>query len=321
MTVPQSTPQTPTLLHVLKIWDRAPHNAFTDLARFRDRWYCTFRQADRHVHGQDGQIRIIISEDGQHWRSVALLAKQGIDLRDPKLSVTPDNRLMVLAGGSVYDGNQLTTRQSRVAFSTDGQTWSPLQPILSEGEWLWRVTWHRGQAYGVSMHLDHSLSLVASRDGLRYDQLCSLDVPGVPNETTLRFAANDELIALVRREGGNKNAWIGRSKSPYLKWRWHETGHRVGGPNFIILPNGDMWAAGRSYVGDEVTVLSRFGPERYEPVLTLPSGGDTSYPGMVWHQGVLWLSYYASHEGKTSIYLAQIALPPAAKGTTSGGQP
>jgi hypothetical protein len=30
---------------------------------------------------------------------------------------------------------------------------------------------------------------------------------------------------------------------------------------------------------------------------------------MVWHEGLLWLSYYSSHEEKTSIYLAKVALP------------
>src|SRR4051812_40882164 len=25
------------------IWDAAPHNAFTDLYRWKDRWYCSFR--------------------------------------------------------------------------------------------------------------------------------------------------------------------------------------------------------------------------------------------------------------------------------------
>ena len=47
----------------------------------------------------------------------------------------------------------------------------------------------------------------------------------------------------------------------------------------------------------------------YEPVLTLPSGGDTSYPGLVWHDGLLWMSYYSSHEGKSAIYLAKVKLP------------
>ena len=40
--------------------------------------------------------------------------------------------------------------------------------------------------------------------------------------------------------------------------------------------------------------------------LKLPSGGDTSYAGLEWHKGLLWVSYYSSHEGKTSIYLAKV---------------
>jgi hypothetical protein len=40
--------------------------------------------------------------------------------------------------------------------------------------------------------------------------------------------------------------------------------------------------------------------------VTLPSGGDCSYAGLVWHEGQLWVSYYSSHEGKTAIYLARL---------------
>ena len=53
-------------------------------------------------------------------------------------------------------------------------------------------------------------------------------------------------------------------------------------------------------------VLARMTKDSYEPVLRLPSGGDCSYPGMVVYDGLLWMSYYSSHEGKTSIYLARI---------------
>ncbi|UCD28439.1 MAG: exo-alpha-sialidase, partial [Planctomycetota bacterium] len=58
------------------------------------------------------------------------------------------------------------------------------------------------------------------------------------------------------------------------------------------------------------TVLSKLEPHTYEPVLTLPSGGDCSYPGLVWHDGLLWMSYYSSHQDKTSIYLAKIRFTP-----------
>jgi hypothetical protein len=29
---------------------------------------------------------------------------------------------------------------------------------------------------------------------------------------------------------------------------------------------------------------------------------------MVWHESLLWVSYYASHEGKTAIYVARVRL-------------
>ncbi|MDP6040448.1 MAG: hypothetical protein QGG64_17995 [Candidatus Latescibacteria bacterium] len=46
----------------------------------------------------------------------------------------------------------------------------------------------------------------------------------------------------------------------------------------------------------------------FEPVFNLPSGGDNSYAGMVWHDDLLWMSYYSSHQGKTSIYLTKLKL-------------
>ena len=48
------------------------------------------------------------------------------------------------------------------------------------------------------------------------------------------------------------------------------------------------------------------GPQLTE-LLELPSGGDTSYANMVLHDGLLNVSYYSSHEGKTSIYFAKVS--------------
>lgn len=310
----------PEIVSVKKIWDAGRHNAFTDLIRFRDRFFCVFREADAHVGG-DGRIRVIVSRDGAKWKSAALLKEQGIDLRDPKLSITPDGRLMLALGGSVYrGGRKLISRQPRVAFSKDGINWTDTKRVLEEGDWLWRVTWHDGTAYGVSYRTaprksssgtrasEWLISLYSSKDGVDYKRVTDLQVPNRPNETTLRFLPGGEMLALVRREAGSRKAWIGSSRPPYKKWTWKETAHRVGGPNFIRLPNGELWAGGRSYPGGAKTVLAKMTPKSYTPVLTLPSGGDTSYPGFVWHDGLLWMSYYASHEGKSSIYLATIRL-------------
>ena len=91
----------PEIVSVKKIWDAGNHNAFGDLIRFHEKWLCCFRESDAHIGG-DGKIRILESTDGDEWKSVALVTEEGVDLRDPKLSIMPDDRLMLVAGGSVY---------------------------------------------------------------------------------------------------------------------------------------------------------------------------------------------------------------------------
>lgn len=38
--------------------DMAKHCAFTDLSRFRDQWFCSFREGEAHAPG-DGKIRTL----------------------------------------------------------------------------------------------------------------------------------------------------------------------------------------------------------------------------------------------------------------------
>src|SRR5262245_47383011 len=87
------------LLEVKKIWDQGQHNAFTDLMRFNDRWICTFREGEKHASGA-GKVRVLTSTDGAKWESAALLEAAGVDLRDPKLSLAPDGRLMIVGGAA-----------------------------------------------------------------------------------------------------------------------------------------------------------------------------------------------------------------------------
>ena len=81
------------LLSAERIWDEGPHNAFTDLVRWRGRFYCAFREGTGHAEGL-GTIRVIVSGEGEAWQSVGVLEREGYDLRDAHLAVTPDDRLM-----------------------------------------------------------------------------------------------------------------------------------------------------------------------------------------------------------------------------------
>lgn len=323
----QETASQKYLLAVDRIWDTAPHSAFTDLVEFNGRLYCTFREGTGHVPGREGNngvIRVIASSDGQNWRSVAQIVEPGVDLRDPKITVAPGGRLMLLFGGSYYEGEKLGRRQTRVSFSNAAGTSfgaprpvSIDQQIRTEGDWLWRVTWQGTTGYGVLYQLEQAGSdeykahLVTTRDGLNYRFVSTLAIPGRPNETTVRFLPDGRMVAWVRRERGNQFGWIGFSQAPYREWTWKEQTARLGGPNLIVLPDGQLLGVTRGHLPERKTntYLARLsGDGAIEPLVTLPSGGDTSYAGMVRRGDRLLVSYYSSHEGRSAIYLATINL-------------
>ncbi|MBM3797051.1 MAG: exo-alpha-sialidase [Acidobacteria bacterium] len=300
----QSASPVPELVELRRIWGEAPHSAFTDLVRFRDRWFCTFREGQGHA-GDHGAIRIITSADAKRWESAASLQETGTDLRDPKLSVMPDGRLMAIMGGAVYEGRTYATRAPRVSFSPDGYRWSTPQRLLAEDHWLWRVTWHKGRAYSLSKLNEGPDAgrrgfLYGGSNGIDWQWITEFKAEGV-SETTIRFLPDEEAIALVRPW------WTGSSRPPYKQWTFHKMPVRMGGPNFLAMPDGRMWSITGNYLeGGRRTVLGELTRNSYRPVLTLPSGGDNSYAGMVWHDGLLWASYYSSHEEKTCIYMAVI---------------
>src|SRR4029079_6095069 len=115
---------TAKLLSLKKIGDQAPHCAFTDLAFWKGHFVCAFREGRAHV-ATDGKIRILASPDGETWSSSALLSLEGFDLRDAGLSITPDNRLMLIGGAAPRKKDKESAPTgSFVAFSSDGVKWT-----------------------------------------------------------------------------------------------------------------------------------------------------------------------------------------------------
>ena len=296
----------------VKIWDKGKHNAFTDLIRFQDRWYCVFREGDDHAKGA-GTIRVLSSENGKAWSSAALIEKIGVDLRDPHLAVTPKGELMIVGGAAVPPTRDpVKDHFSWVSFSKNGTDWSAPEKTVESWQWLWRVRWHGEHAFGVSYISNNTpprkyeANLFKSSDGRKYERVTAFDVPNA-TEASVAFDG-DTMLCLQRRDGKPNTAWIGVSKAPYKEWTWKDLGVYFGGPHLIKTPDGTWLAAGRmTTTGKAQTVLCQLNVAagKMTPLVTLPSGGDTSYAGLVWHEDQLWMSYYSSHEKKTSIYLAR----------------
>ena len=240
------------------IWDRSAPSAFTDIAKVGDHLYCTFREGSGHIPGLNGVVRVIRSRDEADWESVALLTERHIDLRDPKPSITPDGRLMVNMGASTYHGKERLGIASRVSFSgRDGTGFSPPQKaelpesIVTGFDWLGRVTFHDGWAWGAVQQIPPAamlrpgetrrLQLVRSKDGVRWEHVVTLPLLA-PSETTLRFDADGTLLAMIRNVGTPAMGSIGVSRPPYHEWKLQATDKGFGGPNFVKLPRSSKAA-------------------------------------------------------------------------------
>lgn len=322
----QATPTAETaeqqlVIAVERIWDRAEHSAFTDLIAFKGRYYCTFREGSGHIPGRNGLIRVLESDDAQHWRSVALLDEPHVDLRDPKLSITPDQRLCINLGGSYYHGKTRLKMESRVSFSDpEGRNFSPPQPIPmppgihTDMDWLWRITWHDGFAWAAVQQVPtgqpRTLQLVRSRDAQTWEAVHTMQVPH-PSETTLRFLHDGRMLALIRRSGPAPSVgWLGLSKPPFTDWQYRELDLPLGGPNLVQLPGG-RWLAATRGAGEKMRLgLLDVDKARFTTLVDLPSSGDCSYAGLVVepNQNRVLVSYYSSHEAKSAIYLATLRL-------------
>ncbi len=299
------------LLSCNKIWDSAPHSAFTDLIRYRGQLLCAFREGDSHV-SKRGTIRVL-KQAGDTWQSISILHHAEGDLRDAKLSQSPGGRLILCCALATID-HPTVHHRTLVYESADGVSWSEPRQIGLANDWLWRITWHQqlGFVVGYLTMGKRTIRLYQSVDQRTFEPHAELAVDNqYPNEATLRLANDDEMICLLRAEKPSQS-FLGQSKRPFRDWSWHTLGDQVGGPNLIRTRDGTCLAAGRRSVqrGKPLTALWQLDLARKQlnHLLDLPSGGDCSYPGMVVEGDQLLMSYYSSHEGKASIYAARIKL-------------
>jgi len=309
------------LVNLSRIFFDGNHNAFTDVCRFRGDYYVTFRHSTRHIH-PDGRALILRGLDGGARWMVAGTVYAGLDTRDPKFMVA-DDRLFVYAFSFQYGEEKKRIKASGYSVTTDGDHWSPWQKI--EDDWVyWHPRLHEGRAYVIAYReADGKVMLKTSEDGVAWEDVCLVCEDGKPNETSLLFAPDGEAVALIRRGHESGHPFLSRSAPPYTEWRHTEVQEKLNNP-LLWWVGEELWACCRWYPasGQACTAIFRFEGEAPVLQLVLPSGGDTSYAGIVQKPddpGHYLLTYYSSHECLTEwraegampagIYLAELELP------------
>ncbi len=317
------------MIAVERIYADSRHNAFTSLVRWRDDLYLAFRSATRHVSPDqpDGQVRILCSRDaGRSWQEVALLAQPGLDMRDPKLLSTPE-RLYVHSFGYLNKDR----RDAYVCYTSDGRHFTSFTRAAAEDNVvIWCTVQYAGRFYGAGYRYDGQKKgirsvMYESADGLRWHITAVIhDVPWA-NETALSFAADGVATALVRNDGhrlsppaANGHTVIATARPPYKEWSSRELDQVLQGFAWHRLPAGYL-IAGRVHDpgGARTALFHCTAAGVLTRLATLPSGGDTAYPGLVQDGAHMLMSYYSSHETipaapgcshPASIYLARFDL-------------
>lgn len=297
------------------------HQAFTDLVYFNNQFFLAFREADKHAYGQDGVIKLLVSQDGFNWNFIKEFSVSGTDLRDPKFAINKNNLALYVHGSKYENKKAATYTDYNSKYSSLGQ-WGDLKNVVLDNlklttgkisgneSWPWRITWYNGKAYSVGYNGNGIFDLYQSDEGNFFKNIKSFsDIGKLPTESTLRVSNKGEFFILARRNNGS--ALIGRTFDINGKWDWSSEIpiQNFGGPNFLFAKNNSMIISGRE--NDQV-VLGQFDivTKTYKRLLTIKSGGDCSYPGMVIKDDYLWVSYYSSHESSTgtAIYIAKINL-------------
>ena len=323
---------------VNRVYSDENHSAFTDMCRFNDRLYLCFRTCpDGHGVFSTSSIIIMASSDGSEWTRVHSFNVPNRDTRDPHFLIFRE-RLFLYTGtwlpsleGELRD---LNDHLGYAVLTKDGRSWEG--PHLLEGtygHYIWRAASFGQTAYlcgrrrcgfrpnveSEKVQEEIEAVMLESDDGLvwRFAAFFNTDFG---NETAFLFEPDGSVLALARG-GGPQPARICRSSPPYAEWSRTNLDRNIGGPLLARWGNRYLVGGRKTLVADMVTNHGAFiegqaittlywlQNDILHEIVELPSAGDNSYPGFIEideHRALV--SYYSSHEGQASIYLANLNL-------------
>jgi len=316
-----------------KAYGDGRHNAFTDLVQWHGHYYLCFRHGETH-NSMDGVIRVMRSTDMKRWEPCATLRTLGDD-RDPHFTVAGD-RLYVFFGVwdlVHWDGPRTPDRgsvRSHFASSADGEDWSEVRGVYEPGWWLWRVRHYDNVFYSAAYTAVRprptvrETLLLRSEDALHWDLAARVTNERMAGEADFWF--EDDRMRLITRTGDKPgDAALFQSDPTLQQWERTDTGTLVHSPA-VVRWKDRYFVSGRGR-GDDgyVTKVWEMIGDRLEELITLPSGGDTGYSGLLLDPSTadadapsLFVSWYSQHgrdeepnatKNTASIYTARISVP------------
>ena len=319
---------------VRQVTNDGNHNAFTDMCRYRNRYFLTFRRCpDGHRIASTSAVVVLSSSDAKEWTPVHSFSVPGRDVRDPHF-LEFNHILFVYTGTWRVQDDPVATRdlnehQGYCSWSGDGMNWEgPRYLVGTQSHYIWRaVVWgenaylcgrrNRGfvpPSRAADSRIDVESALLRSPDGFHWEAV-GLFQETYGNETAFLFEEDGSILAVARCQNNcDLAAQVCRSQPPYRQWQRKRLDSNIGGP--MLARWGDRYIVGGRDNRDPdrpVTALYWLMNDNLVEAAVLPSGGDNSYPGFVeLDSETALLSYYSSHEGTgaslspSAIYLAEL---------------
>ncbi|MCA9175325.1 MAG: hypothetical protein KDB14_12650 [Planctomycetales bacterium] len=326
--------------NIRRVFHNGEHNAFTDLVRFDGRYYLTFRSCpDGHMVHPTASVIVMTSDDLREWRQVHRFQVPKRDTRDPHFLVFK-GKLFVLTG-TWYSGEKtipvaeydLNLHLGYAVWSEDGATWHG--PVMLEGtfgHYIWRAAVHGDKAYLCGRRKQEfavgprgegnevQSAMLESDDGLVWRHRAVMQERS-GDETAMWFEPDGSFVGIGRR--GRNPAELLRSAPPYREWERRELDRYIGGP-LLTQWDGAFVVGGRHLVSGKppqtklywltAPPVGQKGDVQLAEFASLPSAGDTSYPGFLdLGGGKAVVSWYSSHEQDadgnsiTAIYMADLS--------------
>lgn len=317
--------------------DNGRHNGFLDMFYWKGNFYLAYRSATNHTD-LDSRLVVLRSADARNWEEIANLTGDGEDLRDPKFADIGGRLFLYILKNRGPLALPYTTVFS---VSSNGTEWSLLQSI-EPADWVFSRPKTNDQKIwyvpATSRYHNRTL-LLKTMNGLNWEPVAQMYAGALHGEVAITFLPDGTMLSTVRVEGGvspfgspSASTELGISLAPYTDWSYTRSlTTRLDGPR-LFEHEGTVYAAGRyepdvvpgslnrgGYFNKKRTAIFVVKDSELIHLTDLPSGGDTSYPGVVRLKDQLYIAYYTSslqHDypwlmgmyKPTSIRLAQVSL-------------
>ncbi len=319
--------------NIRRVFHNGEHNAFTDMICFNGRYYLTFRSCpDGHMVHPTARVIVLVSDDLKSWDEIHRFSVKHRDTRDPHFLAFKGK--LYIYTGTWYSGATTLDRDKYdlnqhlgyAVWSDDGESWS--DPMLLEGtfgHYIWRAAASGDTAWLCGRRkIDYDMTakgegpeitslMLESSDGLNWRKRAVFQPTG-GDETAFQFDDDGNVTAIARGHGKDP-AQVLRAAPPWTDWQRTKLDRYIGGP---LLANwGERQVVGGRELTDAGSRTSMYwlNGNSLQKFAELPSGGDTSYPGLIaLDSNHAVMSWYSSHEKNdegqtiTAIYMAELEI-------------